>query len=57
MTAGGKRMGSGRKNTGITRTKSFRLHDEWLTKAEQLHGRKLNNIVDNFIKSLTENKL
>ena len=49
---GGKRIGAGRKNTGPTKNKTFRLHTEFLEKAIEIHGRNLNKLVDDFIKSL-----
>lgn len=49
---GGKRIGAGRKNTGPTKTKTFRLHIEYLDKAIVKYGKNLNKIIDEYIKTI-----
>jgi hypothetical protein len=52
MSRGGYRHGSGRPESDKTVVRGFRVHYESLQKAMQIHGKKLGQLVNNFIKQL-----
>lgn len=53
---GGKRPGAGRKAGVPTKTKTFRIDADALSKAEKLYGRALNKKVNEWFKRLVRNK-
>lgn len=53
---GGKREGAGRPKSAPTKTKTFRIDAEALAEAERIHGKTLNQKVNNFIKRLSKTK-
>lgn len=55
MTAGGKREGAGRpKKENPLVTKCFRVDEDAYNKAQEIHGKKLNQKVNGYLKRLSK---
>jgi hypothetical protein len=54
MTAGGKRAGSGRKKKEETINTGFRLNSKAYSVCKKHYGRKLNAVLNDFIKDLAK---